>query len=289
MTILFGLLSAFSYGYADFVGALAAKKVRAITVTTIAFIFGLVFSAGLSLFVGANFSQAAITSGIYAGIASGIAITCLYAALALGPISIVSTLTAVLSALIPVVYDLATGAMLGPFALVAIVLVLVAVVLVAFVPGQDFRLPSLRALLYSLGAGVGFAGIFVFLDGAPSDSGLATLIVMRIVGIALMFAGLAFAFFRYRPKQFLETSIFGRSLIWLVLLAALGDVLGNVFFLVATRAGELAIAAVLTSLYPVGTIMLARIVLKERIAKSQSLGIVLAIGACVLIAIGKPA
>ena len=147
MTILFGLLSAFSDGYADFVGALAAKKVRAITVTTIAFIFGLVFSAGLSLFVGANFSQAAITSGIYAGIASGIAITCLYAALALGPISIVSTLTAVLSALIPVVYDLATGAMLGQFALVAIVLVLVAVVLVAFVPGQDFRLPSLRALL----------------------------------------------------------------------------------------------------------------------------------------------
>ncbi len=289
MTILFGLLSAFSYGYADFVGALAAKKVRAITVTTIAFIFGLVISAGLSLFVGANFSQAAITSGIYAGIASGVAITCLYAALALGPISIVSPLTAVLSALIPVAYDLATGARLGSFAMVAIVLVLVAVVLVAFIPGQDFRLPSLHAVLYSLGAGVGFAGIFVFLDGAPSDSGLATLIVMRVVGIALMLAGLTLAFLRYRPKQFLETSIFGRSLIWLVLLAALGDVLGNVFFLVATRAGELAIAAVLTSLYPVGTILLARIVLKERIAKSQSLGIVLAIGACVLIAIGKPA
>ncbi len=289
MTIIFGLLSAFSYGYADFVGALAAKKVRALTVTTISFCFGLLLAIFMSLFVGANFSQAAISSGIYAGIASGIAISCLYAALALGPISIVSPLTAVISAVIPVIFDLATGAELGPFALIAIGLVLVAVVLVAFVPGQDFRLPSLRALLYSLGAGVGFAGIFVFLDGAPSDSGLATLIVMRVVGITLMLAGLSYAFFKYRPKQFLETSIFGRSLIWLVLLAGSGDVLGNVFFLVATRAGELAIAAVLTSLYPVGTILLARIVLKERIAKSQSLGIVLAIGACVLIAIGKPA
>lgn len=289
MTIIFGLLSAFSYGYADFVGALAAKKVRAISVTTISFIFGLLIATALSFVVGANFSQAAITSGIYAGIASGIAISCLYAALALGPISIVSPLTAVISAIIPVIFDLATGAELGPFALVAIGLVLVAVVLVAFVPGQDFRLPSLRALIYSVGAGLGFAGIFVFLDGAPSDSGLATLIVMRIVGVTLMLAGLAYAFFRYRPKQFLETEIFGRSLIWLVLLAGSGDVLGNVFFLVATRAGELAIAAVLTSLYPVGTILLARIVLKERIAKSQSLGIVLAIGACVLIAIGKPA
>ena len=289
MTIIFGLLSAFSYGYADFVGALAAKKVRAISVTTISFIFGLLIATALSFVVGANFSQAAITSGIYAGIASGIAISCLYAALALGPISIVSPLTAVISAIIPVIFDLATEAELGPFALVAIGLVLVAVVLVAFVPGQDFRLPSLRALIYSVGAGLGFAGIFVFLDGAPSESGLATLIVMRIVGVLLMLAGLAYAFLRYRPKQFLETEIFSRSLIWLVLLAGSGDVLGNVFFLVATRAGELAIAAVLTSLYPVGTILLARIVLKERIAKSQSLGIALAIGACVLIAIGKPA
>lgn len=289
MTIIFGLLSAFSYGYADFVGALAAKKVRAVTVTTISFSFGLLLALFMSLFVGANFSQAAISAGIYAGIASGVAISCLYAALALGPISIVSPLTAVISAVIPVIFDLATGAKLGPFALIAIGLVLVAVVLVAFVPGRDFRLPSLRALLYSVGAGVGFAGIFVFLDGAPSDSGLATLVVMRVVGITLMLAGLTYAFFKYRPKQFLETSIFGRSLIWLVLLAGSGDVLGNVFFLVATRAGELAIAAVLTSLYPVGTILLARIVLKERIAKSQSLGIVLAIGACVLIAIGKPA
>ncbi len=289
MTIIFGLLSAFSYGYADFVGALAAKKVRAVTVTTISFSFGLLLAMFMSLFVGANFSQAAISAGIYAGIASGVAISCLYAALALGPISIVSPLTAVISAVIPVIFDLATGAKLGPFALIAIGLVLVAVVLVAFVPGQDFRLPSLRALLYSVGAGVGFAGIFVFLDGAPGDSGLATLVVMRVVGITLMLAGLTYAFFKYRPKQFLETSIFGRSLIWLVLLAGSGDVLGNVFFLVATRAGELAIAAVLTSLYPVGTILLARIVLKERIAKSQSLGIVLAIGACVLIAIGKPA
>ena len=289
MTIIFGLLSAFSYGLADFVGALAAKKVRAIAVTTIAFVLGLFIAVGLSFFVGATFSQESITAGIYAGIASGIAISCLYAALALGPISIVSPLTAVISAMIPVIYDLATGAQLGPFALVAIALVLVAVVLVAFVPGQDFRLPSARALLYSLGAGLGFAGIFVFLDAAPSDSGLATLIVMRIVGIALMLAGLTFALFKYRPKQFLETSIFSRSLIWLVLLAGAGDVLGNVFFLIATRAGELAIAAVLASLYPVGTILLARIVLKERTAKSQSLGIVLAIGACVLIAIGKPA
>jgi drug/metabolite transporter (DMT)-like permease len=289
VTIIFGLLSAFSYGYADFAGALAAKKVRAISVTTVALFFGLLLAILLSLFVGATFSAAAVTAGLFAGISSAIAISCLYAALALGPISIVSPLTAVISALIPVVFDLATGARLGSFALVAVGLILISVVLVAFVPGQDFSLPSIPALLYSLAAGGGFAALFIVLDSAPSDAGLATLIVMRVVGIALMAAGLTFAFFKHRPEEFLERAIFSRSQVGLVFLAGLGDVTGNVFFQIATHAGQLAIASLLTSLYPVGTILLARIVLKERIAKSQSLGIVLAIGACVLIAIGKPA
>jgi drug/metabolite transporter (DMT)-like permease len=240
----------------------------------------------LSQFVGANYSEAAISAGIYAGVASGIALASLYAALALGPISIVSPLTAVVSAVIPVIVDVLSGQALGAFALVAIVLVLVAVVLVAFVPGPDVRLPSLKALLYSLGAGFGFAGIFVFLDAAPSDSGLATLVVMRVVGIALMLALLVVSFIKTKPAQFIEKELFSRSLFWLVLLAGLGDVTGNVFFLIATREGALAIAAVLTSLYPVGTILLARVFLKERIALSQSIGIGLALIACAILAVG---
>lgn len=286
MTIIFGLLSAFSYGYADFVGALAAKKARAIAVTSISLTIGLVIALLLSIWVGADFSPAARNAGIYAGVASGIALACLYAALALGPISIVSPLTAVVSAVIPVVIDMLSGQPLGPFALVAIGVVLVAIVLVAFVPGDDVRLPSLKAFLYSLGAGFGFAGIFVFLDSAPSDSGLATLIVMRVVGIIMMFGLLLIAWLRDRKEPFIERQIFSRSLIWLIALAGLGDVTGNVFFLIATREGAMAIAAVLTSLYPVGTILLARIVLKERIAASQTIGIVLAIGACALLAVG---
>lgn len=286
MTIIFGLLSAFSYGYADFVGALAAKKARAIAVTSVSLTLGLLIALFLSQFVGANYSEAALRAGIYSGVASGIALACLYAALALGPISIVSPLTAVVSAVIPVVVDVLSGQALRGFALIAIALVLVAVVLVAFVPGPDVRLPSLKALLYSLGAGFGFAGIFVFLDAAPSDSGLATLVVMRIVGIVLMLALLVVSFIKTKPAQFIEKELFSRSLFWLVLLAGLGDVTGNVFFLIATREGALAIAAVLTSLYPVGTILLARVFLKEKIALSQSIGIGLALIACAILAVG---
>jgi drug/metabolite transporter (DMT)-like permease len=284
VTILFGLLTAFSYGYADFVGAIAAKKVRALTVTTVAFSFGLLLALLFSLFAGASYNESVVLYGILAGICSAAAISFLYAALALGPISIVSPFTAVLSAIVPVVVDIASGQALGELSLLAIVLILIAVVLVAFVPGQDVRLPTLRATIYSIGAGLGFAGTFVFIDAAPSDSGLGVLVVMRVIGIAILFALLAILLFSGKSKVLIEKEVFALSTIWLVLLAGFGDVTGNLFFIIATREGALAIAAVLTSLYPVGTILLAKIFLKERIAISQNIGIVLAVGACALLA-----
>ena len=286
MTIFFGLLSAFSYGYADFVGALAAKKVRALAVTTVAFVFGLGIAIFLSLFFGAIYNLSVFQIGVFAGICSAAAITFLYAALALGPISIVSPLTAVLSAMIPVIFDVISGQQLSSFALVAIAMILVAVVLVAFIPGADVRLPSLKAVLYSVGAGVGFAGIFLFLDMTPEGTGLGVLVVMRVVGLTLMGAGLLALLLSGKSKVLVEREIFTKSLLPLVLLAGLGDVTGNVFFMIATSSGALAVAAVLTSLYPVGTILLARVFLKERIALSQNIGIALAIGACALLAVG---
>ena len=285
MTIVFGLLSAFSYGYADFVGALAAKRIRAVAATTYSFTVGLVLALVLSVFVGADYSAQTIQAGIYAGVCSAVAISCLYAALALGPISIVSPLTAVVSAVIPVIFDVVAGQKLSSFAVVAVIVILIAVVLVGFVPGDKVQLPSLPAFVYSIGAGLGFSGIFVFLDSTGSDSGLAALVVMRVVGLVLLIAGLLVLWLRQPQKPFIE-SLTDWKLAGLVILAGIGDVLGNVTFLVATRSGALAVAAVLTALYPVGTILLARVFLKERIALSQGAGIVLALGACALLAIG---
>ncbi len=286
MTIIFGLLSAFSYGYADFVGALAARRIRALAATTYSFSFGLVIAMVLSMLVGAEYQSNTVVVSIYAGICSAIAISCLYAALALGPISIVSPLTAVISAIVPVVFDVFSGQELSSFVLIAVILILIAVVLVGFVPGEKVKLPSGLATLYSVGAGLGFSGIFIFLDATGADSGLAPLVIMRAVGLALLLAGLlALWLMPSRQKPFIE-SLSDFKLFGLVLLAGIGDVLGNVGFLVATRNGALAVAAVLTALYPVGTILLARIFLKERIALSQSFGIALAIGACALLALG---
>lgn len=285
MTIIFGLLSAFSYGYADFVGALAAKRIRAMAVTAYSFSFGLILAIILSSIFGASYSQSTITASILAGVCSAAAISFLYAALALGPISIVSPLTAVVSAIIPVVVDVSLGANLSSFVLVAVVLILVAVVLVAFVPSPNLKLPSVRATLYSIGAGLGFAGIFLFLDFTDADSGLAPLVIMRVVGVALLFALLLAVYRKSSGQPYIER-VSDLKLAGLILLASSGDVMGNVAFLIATRAGDLAVAAVLTSLYPVGTILLARIFLRETIAKSQLLGIVLALVGTALIAAG---
>ena len=285
MTIIFGLLSAFSYGLADFVGALAAKKIRALAVTAISFSFGLVIALLLSQILGASYSSETIQTSIFAGISSAIAISCLYAALALGPISIVSPLTAVISAMIPVIVDVASGQALSGFALFAVALVLVAVVLVGFVPGEKVTLPSLPALIYSLGAGLGFAGIFVFLDATSKDSGLGPLVVMRAVGLSLLILGLFYLAIKNKISL-IEKAAFEVKTLALIFVAGAGDVLGNVAFLIATREGALAIAAVLTSLYPVGTILLAWVILKERIALSQTIGIVMAMAACAILAVG---
>jgi drug/metabolite transporter (DMT)-like permease len=101
-----------------------------------------------------------------------------------------------------------------------------------------------------------------------------------------MLGSLALLLVMGKSKVLLEKEVFALGTIWLVLLAGLGDVTGNVFFIIASREGALAIAAVLTSLYPVGTILLARIFLKERIALSQNVGIVLAVAACAMLALG---
>lgn len=285
VSILFGLLTAASYAYADFVGALAAKRVRAIAVTTGSFISGLPIAIFLALFVGAEFSPETVQAGILAGFCSALGVTCLYAALALGPISIVSPLTAVLSAIIPVAVDLSLGQQISELAGFAVALILIAVVLVAFVPGNAVRLPSLKSFVYSIGAGLGFSGMFVFLDQAPSTSGMGALIVLRVMGMILMFIALTVLWLRSGRETFIEKEIFTAKVLGLIFLTSLGDVTGNFFFLVAAREGSLAISAVLASLYPVGTILLARIVLKERIAISQSVGIALGLGAVALLAL----
>ena len=289
MTILFGLCAALIYGAADFFGAVSSKRLRPVLVTAAASIAGFAFSifgafAFGGLTQGANFTPTAVTWGLIGGGFSAVGMTCLYAALAEGPISIVSPLSALVAALVPTIAGVVAGESFSWLGWLAITLVLIAVGLVGFVPSADMRLPSLRALMFSVGAGIGIGVVMICLKQPPATTGMATAILIRGLNAAVMVsvAGTLFALGRAKPKEY--RGLGGK--IWvLIALTGCSDSMANIMFRASAISGTLTIASVLTALYPAGTILLARLVLKEKVAAVQMVGIVLALAASVLLAL----
>jgi drug/metabolite transporter (DMT)-like permease len=233
--------------------------------------------------MGADFNQSSILCGVIGGIASAFAMTCLYAALAIGPISILSPLSAVVMAIGPMIIGFAQGDRFSLWGWLALGAILVAVMLVGFVPGEDVRLPSLKGLLLGIGAGIGMGAVLLALAAAPKDSGLASPAILRAVSASLLGIFMLVTIRRSRAEAAASKASIR---IWLaVMVTGFLDSSANVFFTIASREGSLSVVSVLTALYPLGTIILARIFLKEKIARSQLAGIVLALGASAVLAI----
>jgi drug/metabolite transporter (DMT)-like permease len=294
LTIILGFATSLVYGFADFFGALASKSLKPVVVTFWSGVSGLALLLTASLFMGADFTASSIWFGVLGGFASAFAMSCLYAALAIGPISILSPLSAVVMAIVPMIVGFIQGDRFSWLGWVALGSILISVVLVGFVPGEDVRLPSAKGLVLGLGAGIGMGAVLLALAAAPHESGLASAAVLRAVSASLLglFLLVAFVWARSKPKpakpagagtpRGLKTS----KLIWLAILATgLLDSSANVFFTLASRVGSLSVVSVLTALYPLGTIILARIFLKEKIAKTQLVGILLALSASALLAV----
>lgn len=288
LTVVLGFATSLVYGFADFFGAIASRKIKAVTVTFVAGVSGLSFLLALSIFMGADFSQEAIFWGVLAGVASAAAMSALYASLAIGPISILSPLSAVVSAVVPMLVGFAQGDRFSIWGLLALAAILVAIFLVGFVPGNDVRLPSAKGLILGTAAGVGIGIVLICLDQAPADSGLASVILLRAVAATLLGAFTLIMFLRSRQaaSQVSKPPRVPLKLWLAVFLAGLFDSSANVFFLLASRIGSLSVVSVLTALYPLGTIILARIFLKEKIAKTQMIGILIALGASAILALG---
>ena len=283
LTIALGFATSLVYGFADFFGALGSKHIKPVVVTFWSGLSGLALLLTASLFMGADFNQSSILCGVIGGIASAFAMTCLYAALAIGPISILSPLSAVVMAIVPMVIGFAQGDRFSLWGWLALGAILVAVVLVGFVPGEDVRLPSLKGLLLGIGAGIGMGAVLLALAAAPKDSGLASPAILRAVSASLLGIFMLVTIRRSRAEAAASKASIR---IWLaVMVTGFLDSSANVFFTIASREGSLSVVSVLTALYPAGTIILARIFLKEKIARSQMFGIVLALGASAVLAI----
>jgi drug/metabolite transporter (DMT)-like permease len=287
LTVVIGLASALVYGSADFLGGLAAKRMSAVLTTAIVALIGFAALGLAALATGGTWSAAAVLLGALSGVTGAIAIGLLYACLAIGPMSILSPLTAVVSAIVPVTVGLFGGERLGTVGYVALGLALVAIILVGFVPESGAVRPSIKGVLMAVGAGAGIGAFLIIIDKAPDDSGLIPLVFNRAVSAAIMFTVFLATWLIARRRRAGEDPepVAWRTGLLLALGCGLLDALANVGLLVGIRLGELSVIAVLTALYPAGTIILAAIVLKERIAPVQYVGLVLAIAAAGMLAL----
>ena len=296
LTAVLSLTGAFVFGAADFLGGLAAKRIGAVLATAVAAVTGLIGLAVATALSGGAWTAADLWWGAAAGVAGAVAIGLLYACLAIGPMSILSPLTAVVSAIVPMLWGLATGARLGLLAPWALGLALVAVVLVGFVPERGAVRPTITGIVMGVGSGTAIGAFFILIDRTSDESGLAPLAVNSAVTAAVMFAlvgGLALRARAKRPRmpradESTDTALVARDRARGIRLAAVGGLVNaaaNALILFGIRAGELAIAAVLGAMYPAGTILLAAIVLKERIAPVQWAGLVLALASAAMLAV----
>jgi drug/metabolite transporter (DMT)-like permease len=282
--------SALVFGSADFLGGLASKRISSLRVTAIAGGVGLLLLLAAYPLVGGDWSPTALLFGGLSGVSGALAISLLYACLAIGPMSILSPVTAVVSAIVPAAVGITIRHdHFGVLGYVAIGLALVAVVFVGFVRDERAVRPTARGLSMAVLSGI-FIGLFlVLIDLTPKDSGLVPLIANRAVNSTIMFitVGVIALVARRRERGPTRASGAGGWLPGLRLAIACGivDALANTGLLLGIRLGDLTVIAVLTALYPAGTIILAAIVLKERIALVQYIGLALAIAAGGLLAI----
>lgn len=286
LTVVIGFCSALVFGSADFLGGLAARRMSAVLVTAIAALAGLVVLLVGLLLSGGTWSADAVLLGAASGVAGAIAIGLLYACLAVGPMSILSPLTAVVSAVVPLAIGLIGGERLGTIGYVAIGLAIVAIVMVGFVPEKGAVRPTIRAVLMAVGSGAGIGTFLVIIDAAPDDSGLIPLVFNRAVNSVIMFTIVGIMVVAARRRNSGAAHGKWRNGLRLAIACGVIDAIANVGLLIGVRIGDLSVMAVLTALYPAGTIILGAVVLRERIAPVQYAGLVLAIAAGAMLALG---
>ena len=277
LSILFGIASAATWGAGDFAGGLASRKLGAYRAVMYADFFGLLLvSIGYGFYRESIPTFSVLITSAFAGALGSVGLLILYYSLTQGQMSIAAPVSALFAAVLPVVVGAVTEGLPKPLQFFGFAIALTAVWLISSGNQTErFRLKHLTDLRLPILAGIGFGCYFVFIHYAVqgTDAILWPMIASRIAGTLLLFVVVLF-----RREPFAVA----RDAWGVVALNATLDLLGNLFYILASHAGRLDIAAVLSSLYPGSTVLLAWFFLKERIAPSQWIGIAAALLAIVL-------
>jgi drug/metabolite transporter (DMT)-like permease len=278
VTVVLGLLAAVLYGVGDFLGGFTARRASSVTVLLYSYPVGAVLmTLLLPAFPGAV-TPRVVLFGVLGGAAGLVGVVILYHLMTVAPMNIVSPVTAVLAAFVPVFVGVVVGERPRVLAWIGVVAGLLAVVLVSRTDDDHpaGRIPT-RVLLLAVLSGLGFGLYFVFLARAGNDSGLWPLVISRVASAVLIVPLAA-----QRPGGI---SLVRGNTLALVAAAGACDAGANMAFLLAARHGLLTLAGVLTSLYPAVTVLLAAMLLREHTSGPQRAGLALAAASVVLITV----
>jgi len=281
MVTAFALAAALLYGSADFLGGAAAQRAHVLSVARLSVLSGL----GVVLVAAVTSLEPARTAGVGWGMAAGAiggaGLIIFYAGLAAGQLSVVAPVSALVSTVLPVGAALAEGERPGARVYAGAVLCLLAIVLVSSAgaarpaQGASQHVPG-RAIGYGLAAGVSFGLFFLFLRNGGQSGAFWPVVAARIAGAAVILAAAG----AVRPGP---VSLAGGRVFWTALGYGLADAGANICYVIATREGLFGLAVVLTSLYPGVTVLLARILLGERLRWVQRAGLALAAAGVLLV------
>lgn len=276
LAIGLALAASASWGLGDFLGGLTSRRLHVLTVLVVQQVFGLAAATVWVLLSGEGFpGWTAAAWAAAAGAGGCLGIGALYRGMAIGAMGIVAPVSAV-SAAIPFAVGVGSGERPGALQVGGIVLALVGVAVASREPAErgGGRAAGIGlALLAALGFGV----YFVFADRAADDSVPFAVATARGVSLALAFVAALVLGASLRP---------GRSFLPALLVIGLCDVGANMLFSVATTHGYLSVVSVLSALYPIVTVALAAVVLHERVAPSQRVGVAGALLGAALITAG---
>jgi drug/metabolite transporter (DMT)-like permease len=271
-------MCALAYGVSDFVGGFASRRVPALRIVLLSYPVAMVALTVVAALVGGHVTTPAVVYGFLAGISSAFGVWWFYAALGAGPISVVSPLTAILVAGVPVVSGVVLGERPTVLAYAGIAVALVAVFLVSRdTTDKDVkphRFTKTVAWL-TVGAGLAFGLNFVLMHQTPVESGLWPVVFGRIASTSVIIVAAVVSGNLHLPTGQARK---------LALTAAVLDTVANATMLLALHASLLSLASVLISLYPAATVALAVVVLKERVTRPQLVGMVLALISVAMIA-----
>jgi drug/metabolite transporter (DMT)-like permease len=279
MPIVLALVSALLYGASDYCGGRATRTTPVLLVTLAAQLVSVGLAVVLVAALGDPFPAGGdVAWAAAAGAMSMMGIAAFYYALANGAMTVVAPITAVVSAVVPVGVGVALGERPSWWALFGVGLALAAVALVSGILGVAARptAPVIAAL--AVVAGVGFGLLFVFLDRTSDESGLWPLVIGQGVSITLIAVAVIAGRMPVRRV---------RPVVPLTVLAGVGSVVANAFYLLATRRGLLSLVAVIASMYPATTVGLATLIDEERLTRSQVVGLGLAVVALGLVSAGS--